>query len=386
MDLNITEYLSLILFIPQVISIHHTTMEKNILQNDTPAYIIVPEELGAVRQFLFFQSNYPFSKGFTESIAENYLDALMQTGNSSNDLKNAAIQSWVKSFAVEAMKIKDFQSILVTRKFYQFCSGDPTPNDILERFSQPWTSFWHAFTDGWRWRDSGDYDNYFGPAYPTVIAPKAWKDVADELRGKWGNNPPQEFIVKGGGPDMAKYAEYRNPSKIAVDKWMTENKTKLSTSRTPSWVLQYTAATTIMTQEQLTASDYFFFFHLYIALASGDTSCKSLAKRLFDKKESSIVYKNETFTNHLIYAVLLFLANPDDRCQWDNEKLRNFIQATKNAISADATDEVSVGIKAGLAKFGDLLNRDDGFPFAARGDFNNRLVNTLGKLDKMRKT
>jgi len=360
-------------------------MEKNILQNDTPAYIIVPEELGAVRQFLFFQSSYPSSKEFTEAIAENYLDALVQMSNSSVELKNEAIQPWVKSFGQEAIKIKDFQPVLVTRKFYQFCSGDPTPNDILEHFSQRWTSFWNAFTDGWRWRDSGDYDNYFGPAYPTVIAPKEWKDLSDKLRGEWGNNPPEAFIIKGGGPDMAKYAEYRAPSKRVLDTWLTANKTALSTSRAPSCVLQGKAAAAIIAKEQLTASDYFFFFHQYIALASGDANCKSLAKKLFDKRESSIVYKNETFTHHLIYAVLLFLSNAHDRYRWNNGQLRGFIQSTNDAIATDPTNEVVVGIKAGLVKFGELLGKDDGFPFAARGDFNNRLVNTLGKLDKMRK-
>ena len=360
-------------------------MEQNILQNDIPAYIIVPEELGALRQFLYLQSAFPSTNSFTEAaVAEYYIDILHRMGNSYGEFKNGLMASWVKSFTEDALKIANFEEIVVTRRFYEFCSSDPSQEDILYRFSEPWISFWHAFMYSWRWRDAGDQDNYFGPAYPRSVAPDGWRAASDKLFTDWGNNPPEKYIIKGGGNEMSKYATYRAHSKKEVDAWITANKTKLSTSRNSSWTLQETAATAIMSKEQLTASDYFFFFHLFVASASGNANSQALVKKIYDKKETSIVYKNETFTNHLIYVVLLFLCNPNDRYQWSNEKLRSFVQSTKDNIPA--TDEVSVAIKTGLEKFDALLSRNDGFPFAARGDFNNRLVNTLGKLDKMRKS
>jgi|GEM_PF-6670787 len=154
--------------------------------------------------------------------------------------------------------------------------------------------------------------------------------------------------------------------------------------------IQYDLAIQIMAQEQLTASDYFFFFHLYIGLVNGNEDGKKLANKLNTTRASSMVYKNEIFTNHLTYVVLLFLANPEDEStqyKWNKAQLKKFLEDITNLLSETHKPNALVeSLKNEIGVFIKRLGNNDGFPNAARADFSNCLVNTLGQLDKMRKT
>jgi hypothetical protein len=153
---------------------------------------------------------------------------------------------------------------------------------------------------------------------------------------------------------------------------------------------QYDLAMQIMAQEQLTASDYFFFFHLYVGLVNGNEKGQKLANKLNTTRASSMVYKNEIFTNHLMYVVLLFLANPEDESsnyKWNKAQLKKFLQDITNVLNeTHKPNELVESLKNEIAVFIKRLENKDGFPNAARADFSNRLANTLGQLDKMRKS
>lgn len=153
--------------------------------------------------------------------------------------------------------------------------------------------------------------------------------------------------------------------------------------------MQYNLAIQIMAQEQLTASDYFFFFHLYIGLVNGNEDGQKLANKLNTTRASSMVYKNEIFTNHLTYVVLLFLANPEDeptQYKWNKAQLKKFLQDITNVLcETRKANKLVESLKNEIAVFIRRLENNDGFPNVARADFSNRLTNTLGQLDKMRK-
>lgn len=353
------------------------------LQADNPAYSLIVEEMQAVRAFIEYQHRYGINTQVALPDADGYIDRLFDVAAQSGNLRNSTAKAWMEAFYGELLKASSFEKMLVVNRYGRFCWQNPEPDDILWRFSDKWVSFWDAFTHGWRWRDSGDFDNWHGPAYPHVQAPAVWKTKADDLWKTWENSPSSDLVDVGTG-GMESHAKYSSAERQIFTTWWQNQAATIATNHKKLWAEQLATAKTMVNANSLTGSDYLFFVHLFLALPTGGADAQALAVKLAGRSTSTKAYpEGAKFITHLVYGVLLVLADANGKYKWNNAWLRSFVRDFRTCID-NGTHEVTKTLKEVLTQFAAKLDAGDGFPYAGKPDFNRRLSDTLGALDEMR--
>ena len=350
---------------------------------NTTDYSIRPEELGALRQLLSFQSRFG-----TKKIAEidygNYLGIVEQLALVSNQLKNPTLQTWIDTLYTGITAITDFDKMFVVFCYWRFCGSDPEPNESYEKhYSQDWTGMWFCFTRSWRYRDTGDFDNWVGGCYPNIPAPAVWKTKNDALRNTWFDNPPPSLIDKGiGSLAMNLYQRCRGVEQKLLDAWWKQIGQSVESNKS-MWTKQMELFTSMKGPNNTTvytASDYFFLFHLLIALPTkGDSSAR--LENFIKQSNSSMDYENETFINHLIFLVMLFLANPNGTYKYNNAQLKDFVKISQDIIHTNT--KLDEALKSGLAKNLIRLTTDSHYPYVT-DNYDERVLSTLGVLNAMK--
>ena len=344
-------------------------------------YNIKPEELWALRELLSFQSLYGTKKA-TEMNYDGYLGSLEQLARASEQLQNSTFKAWINTFFTGVTNVTDFDKMFVVLHYWRLCGNSPEPRDTYEpRYSETWTSMWHCFTRGWRYRDTGDFDNWVGRCYPNITAPSVWKTKHDAVSVIWFDNPPTEMIDKGvGSADL--YVRCRDFEKNILDNWWRTAAQSMESNKT-MWTNQMNLFNTMKGSTNTTvytASDYFFIFHLLVALPTkGDTSTR--LENFIKLSGSSDDYENETFINHLIFLVILYLSNPDGTYKYNNAQLIYFIKSTQNIIRTNT--KLDEALKSGLNTNLIRLTTDSYYPYPT-DNYNDRLASTLNLLNTMK--
>ena len=349
----------------------------------TTDYNINPEELGALRQLLSFQSQYG-SKKIADIDYGAYLNDVEQLARVSEQLKNAIVQTWINSFYTGITGITDFDKMFVVFSYWRFCGADPEPNESYEKhYSQEWTGMWFCFTRSWRYRDTGDFDNWVGGCYPNIPAPAVWKTKNDALRNTWFDNPPADFIDKGIGTlAMNLFERCRGFEQRLLDGWWKKIGQAVESNK-GMWTKQmelFTSMKSPNTTTAYTASDYFFLFHLLIALPTEGKSSVRL-ENFIKQSNSSMDYDNETFINHLIFLVMLFLSNPNGAYKYNNGQLMDFLKISQNLIRTST--KLDEALKLGLNENLTRSTVDNHYPYAT-DNYAERVSSTLGVLNAMK--
>lgn len=348
---------------------------------DTDPYLLLPEELGAFRAMLIFEQH--FGPKTPDNLADygNYLNNVYQLSCWAAELRNATLKGLLEKYYTGFLGAGDLAKLFVAHNYQNFTASSHDPSDQGDwypDFSDKWVGFWHCFVYGWRWRDTGDFDNIEGRCFPQIPFPKSWTDANAKLRTDWADNPSSEFIDKGVNKSYIDVHGFQ--ISVFRKKWPEVLK-NLKDNQT-LWSEQKILAGTLKTADKLTGTGYLFLLHFLLAMCTQDDT-DAQAKKWLLKTASTEESPNDSFLNHLTYAVLLFLANPAGTYKYDNYRLKLFVRDLKAAIVG--TGEVQTKLAAALDVKANLLEVDSQYPYPA-DDYTNRLNDVLKALDGMRKS
>ncbi|SDR44405.1 hypothetical protein SAMN05519103_03205 [Rhizobiales bacterium GAS113] len=264
-------------------------------------------------------------------------------------------------------------------------------NDVQQGWAQEWQE-----------EDWGDDDKQvvYDHAKSAVRRPTSpiLKKATDDVLQAWGANPPPEVIHRASGtvvpdprqgypiPDLAYTDGFDavGSAEGVLAKWT--DFPNVQTATAAAWTLLVKATKTLLADTSaLTGDQYFFLFHLLIALASGDTESERLAYNIMKTDAPSGEYPKEILINQLIYLILMNLGDPLGKAE-PHAQLQQFVSDYAGVLGSSNAGKL---VAASLDHYRKLLQADSAYPlqdsFAAKYvGFSQRQSDTGDALDAAR--
>ena len=211
--------------------------------------------------------------------------------------------------------------------------------------------------------------------------PAGWNQTVTRQLQAWGvTNAPAALFQK------TTFDNYSSALAGLLSPASWSNIEQVKSGVAPVWQSQSTEISTLISAQTLSSASYFFFLHLLTGVVSGDQACQALAQQVVSAPCSSIEYPNDTFINQLIYASLMYMADPLGSYAWNNPQLQAWVTAMAGVVTG--TDRASAAIQVSLTNHAKLLNADASYPlqdpYNPSVGFNQRVTDTLYALDQSR--
>jgi hypothetical protein len=266
-------------------------------------------------------------------------------------------------------------------------------------------------------RQSSFRDNHV----PRRPSSPVWKRATDEVLQSWDSNPPAQAISRASGPttvndNFNRAYSWALPSEGYVDengahytfdpdiawtdganvvafetqilgRWADFPDVQATTAQV--WSDQTDMAKTLLRQRAisgLSASQYFFLLNVLLAMTTGSGASQRLAKKVAEAQAPSKEFANHTFSDQLIYLLLMDRANPLGNYAYPSPQLQQFLTGISNTVPG--SDPASQAIKAALDRNLKILHSDPSYPmqdpYAPSVGLDSRLSHTLDALDAAR--
>jgi hypothetical protein len=211
--------------------------------------------------------------------------------------------------------------------------------------------------------------------------PVAWNQTVTNLLQSWGlTNAPAALF------QTTTFDNYSSSLSGLLSPASWSNIEQVKSGVAAVWQSQSSEINTLISAQTLSSATYFFFLHLLTGIVSGNPACQTLAQQVVSAICSSIEYPNDTFINQLIYASLMYLADPMGSYAWNNPQLQTWVSAMTAVVPG--ADPASTAILASLTNHAKLLNADASYPlqdpYNPGVGFNQRVTDTLYALDQSR--
>jgi hypothetical protein len=342
---------------------------------------LVQAEYAAVRQFFALQ-NAVARGGVT---ATQFLSLLDGFSGVFGQVANPNVRAWADRFYQLAAASPTSVGVPVSQVYlvYRFrVFVDTVMNDDGLPFA--WNmDWWTAFCYGHRESRPDDDGNpvwYSVDPFRAPAAPPAWQAAITSAFNSWGSTPPSSMVRTGQiyAPDLLPFED------AVLAKWTDQ--AGLQTTLAPVWRDQATAVQALVQQAAVSPDEYIFLLHVLLTLGAGPADCRTLANAIVNARADSPEYKNDTFINQLVYAMLLRLADPLGPYAFTNAQSQALLQSLVAVVST--TDPVSKAVNTSLANHLKIAQVDVSYPmhdpYNPSVGFMDRQTNALYALDQAR--
>jgi hypothetical protein len=297
------------------------------------------------------------------------------------------MKGWVDRFFQDVVAVpnvygKNLAAMYIVYAYSVFSRIGMNPSSV-------WVSFWDMFMHGYFPPISGaDYGPWgrqhsYQPLVPwRPTAPSIFHSTVEDLVKQWESSPPSNLIAVG--TDYRSGDDTSDFERGILAGW--SDFPKVGPATYALWQSEADAVHDLLQPPTLGGAEYFFCLHLLAGIATGNTAAHALASRVVDAPASTTEYPNDTFINQLIYATLLYLADPMGAFGWNNAALQSFFGSLAGVLTSP--DPVSAAIKTSIDKHLKMLAVDSAYPmqdpYAPSVGFNQRQTDTLFALDQAR--
>ena len=189
----------------------------------------------------------------------------------------------------------------------------------------------------------------------------------------------------GTQPDLPAVRSFEQ-SRFDPAHWTDSHAFLQSLAASGLWTSQATTMRTLSQTPSLTGEQYLFVLLLLAALASSTAADRQWAHRLLTSATSSREYPNDVFANQLVYATLMYLADPDGPYNDTHDDL--LIRIGLWLGWTGGADPVSQALHTAIGHHQRLLRADAAYPLQDPNvpsvGFSQRQTDTLFALDKAR--
>jgi hypothetical protein len=342
-------------------------------------YTLVATELPAIRQLLLAQAAIGPTAPQSIATVLALMDQLGSLSSAYPNVQNGQFQGWLG-------------------QLYSLAAATPTVYD--QSFAALYIVYqYHRYFVHGVWFDAlSPWDDFKQHFFSPAPQPPSWHQTLAGLLASWGESPPGSILApgltwngqQGDGSNWPQVRQAWNEAAtleatvLSAASWT--DFARVLAAIQPVWQAQSATMSSLLQAPSLKADAYFFLLHLLIALGTSTPSDQQLAEQIVNAPTSSPENPNDVFVNQLLYAALMYLADPFGAFDWDNAQLQQLLTDLSNTIVS--TDGASTMLKQSLGQHLKVLIADASYPMQDPYNpgigFTTRQTDTLYALDTAR--